>query len=510
MIHLQGKIICSGVSSGTAFVFKRDVTDRTVNKSVNKSEEAGRLELAISDVKNELADCVKRSESETSKEIFEIHRMMLEDEDVLDYLRNAVQVEGNTVEDAVYKTEKYFSQMFLNTQDEYMIARIDDVRDVCGRLISHFTKEKNLNTPDSPFVLVANELFPGDLMGFDRKNLKGIILGFGSIYSHIAILIKEMGIPAMICGNINAVKNGMKVIMNTDNCSVYFDPDQETADKFIKVKQLAAEKNKCSPFGKLPCKLYVNVGNQKEVSSELMKKCDGIGLFRTEYLYLNRTDLPDEEEQFSVYRKMLETANGKIVTIRTFDIGSDKKVETIPLKNEENPALGFRGLRVYSLYPEIFKTQVRALLRAAVYGNLRIMYPMVTSCKEIDGIKEIVSQTAQELSEQGIAYKIPLQGAMIETPASALLSHKLAEAVDFFSVGTNDLTQYTLAFDRQIGELDEDNPEAVMILIKTAVENAHKNGIEIGVCGEMASQPELIEKWIEMGVDYLSVSPCIL
>lgn len=513
MIHLQGKTICSGVVSGTAFVFKRNVTDKAGHKSVNANEEADRLELAISEVKNELIDCAEHSESETAKEIFEIHRMMLEDEDVLDYLRNAVQIECNTANDAVTQTEKCFSQMFLDTQDEYMIARIDDIKDVCGRLISHLTKEKILNIPDCPFVLVADELFPGDLMGLNRKNLKGIVLGSGSVYSHIAILIKEMGIPAMICGNINEVKNGMTVIMNTDNRSVYFEPDKKTVDDFIKTQQLSAEKNKHSPFSKIPCKLYVNIGNPKEVSSELMKKCDGIGLFRTEYLYLNRTDLPSEEEQFSVYKKMLETANGKTVTIRTFDIGSDKKSETIPLKNEENPALGLRGLRVYSLYPEIFKIQIRALLRAAVYGNLRIMYPMVTLCKEIDKIKEFVSQTAQELSEQGTAYKIPLQGAMIETPASALLSHKLAKTADFFSVGTNDLTQYTLAFDRQSEELDaldDDSAEAVMLLIKTAAENAHKNGIEIGICGELASQAEFIEKWIETDIDYLSVSPYIL
>lgn len=509
MIHLQGKIICGGFVSGTAFVFNRNITNNTEHKPLNKDKEASRLELAITEVKDELTECARKSESDTAKEIFEIHRMMLEDEDFLDYLRSAVQFTGNTANDAVYQTEEYFSQMFLDTQDEYMIARIDDIKDVCGRLISHLTKEKSRNTPDGSFVLVADELFPGDLMSFDRQNLKGIILGSGSIYSHIAILIKEMGIPAMICDNINAVKNEMNIIINTDDCSVYCEPDQKTIDNFLKIQKSASPKNNVSPFNNLPCKIYVNIGNSAEVNGELPEQCDGIGLFRTEYLYLSRTDLPCEEEQFSIYKKILEAANGKPVTIRTFDIGSDKKVETIPLKNEENPALGLRGLRIYSLYPDIFKVQIRALLRAAVYGNLRIMYPMVTSCKEIIEIKEFISQTAQELSEQGIAYKIPLQGAMIETPAAALLSDKLAKVVDFFSVGTNDLTQYTLALDRQTGGLDslnDENSEAVMCLIKTATENAHKNCIEIGICGELASQPKFISKWIELGIDYLSVS----
>ncbi len=509
MIHLQGKTIFSGVVSDTAFVLNRNITSNTEHTSINKDEEARRLELVITEVKDELAECAKKSENDTAKEIFEIHRMMLEDEDFLDYLRNAVQFTGNTANNAVTQTEECFSQMFLDTQDEYMIARIDDIKDVCRRLLSHLTKEKSKNTPDGSFVLVADELFPGDLMSFDRQNLKGIILGSGSIYSHIAILIKEMGIPAMICDNINAVKTGMKVLINTGNNSVYFEPDQKTIDNFLKIQKSAATKNNASPFQNLPCKIYVNIGNSAEVNGGLPEQCDGIGLFRTEYLYLNRTDLPCEEEQFSIYKKILEAANGKPVTIRTFDIGSDKKVETIPLKNEENPALGLRGLRVYSLYPDIFKTQIRALLRAAVYGNLRIMYPMVTSCKEIIEIKEFISQVAQELSEQGISCKIPLQGAMIETPASALLSHKLAKVVDFFSVGTNDLTQYTLAHDRQNEELDSlnnENSEAVISLIKTATENAHKNGIEIGICGELASQPKFINKWIELGIDYLSVS----
>lgn len=509
MICLQGKTVCGGIALGTAYVFCRNTQYRTNNKSVNVTEELNRIELAVTAVKEELIRCAEQAENDTAKEIFEIHRMMLEDDDVLDFLRNAIQNDNLTAEMAVAETENYFSKMFCDTNDEYIFARIDDIRDICGRLTVYLSGENLFDTPQGSVVLVADELLPGDLMRFKTENLKGIVMSKGSVYSHVAILIKEMGIPALICENIDEIKTGMSVLLNADSSAFYVEPDNKTIEY---TKQLV-NKKKTFLFDNFPCKFYVNVGNPQEVSRELLQKCDGIGLFRTEYIYFDRTDLPCEEEQFEIYKEILEKADGKNVTIRTFDIGSDKVVKSLPLEREENPALSFRGLRVYLLYPDVFKTQLKALLRAAVYGNLRIMYPMVTSHREIYEIKKIVEQIAQELSEQGIPYKMPLQGAMIETPAAALLSCKIAETVDFLSVGTNDLTQYTLAIDRQNGQLDAFNDEkyeAVLTLIKIVAENAHKNGIEIGICGELASQPELTQKWIDMNMDYLSVSQSVL
>lgn len=513
MISLNGKTVCGGMVSGEAFVFSRKTECKAAESvSVCVTDELQRMELAVSAVRDKLVECAEQAENDTAKEIFEIHRMMLEDEDILDSLYNAVKEDGTTAEAAVSQTEQYFSQLFTDTQDDYMIARIDDIRDVCGRLTTFLTAGDLSDKPQKPVVLVADELLPSDLAEIGKENIKGIVMGSGTVFSHTSILIKEMGIPALICENAVEVQTGMPVLLNADGGTVYFEPDSETEESFKRAEMLAAEKKADSPFRKFSGNIYVNIGNPSEVTEELFEKCDGIGLFRTEYLYLGRTDLPDEEEQFLIYSDILKKADGKSVTVRTFDIGSDKSVETLPLKNEENPALGFRGLRVYSLYPEIFKTQLKALLRAAVYGNLRIMYPMITSCEEIYDIKNMISQAANELKQQGIPYKLPPQGAMIETPSAALLSDEIAKTVDFFSVGTNDLTQYTFALDRQDGRLDvfcDRSYKAVMSLINIAAQNAHKNGIEIGICGELASQPEFIENWLETGIDYLSISPSI-
>lgn len=511
MICLDGKVICKGFALGTAYVFRKNTAKHTKeHKPLSVTDELKRLELAVLKAKEELSLCIAESDSNTAKEIFEIHRMMLEDEDILSYLQDAVKNSGIAAQEAVKKAECYFSELFKSTQDDYMIARIDDIRDVCGRLSSFLQPEVLPKKLQKPAVLVADELLPGDLVEIGKENIIGIVTSSGTLYSHASILIREMGIPALICENIDEIKTGMEVLLDGECGTAYFEPDAKTIENFKNNKDFAAQKNKPLFFDKLPCKLYVNIGNAGELNGDLVNKCDGVGLFRTEYMYLGKAQLPDEEEQFKIYKEILEKANGKSVTVRTFDIGSDKSVETLPLKKEENPALGLRGLRVYSLYPEAFKSQVRALLRAAVYGNLRIMYPMVTSSAEISEIKKIVSNTAQELKQQGILYKIPPQGAMIETPAAALLSDEIAKTVDFFSVGTNDLTQYTLAIDRQSGELeplDANGYKAVISLIKIATDNAHNNGIEIGICGELASVPEFTKKWIELGMDYLSVSP---
>ena len=513
MICLHGKTVCGGTVSGTAYVFHRKTEYGAKDKTVCASEESQRLETAVAAVREKLALCAEQAESDTARDILDVHRMMLEDEDVLDFLRCAVRNDGTTAEMAVSQTQQHFSKLFSDTGDSYLIARIDDIRDVCGELISFLSPQEVTAEPQGPVILVADELLPGDLMQLDRKNLTGIVMCSGTVWSHASILIKEMGIPALICEAAHKAETGMSVLLNASDGTVCFKAGDESPEDDIFAQQLAAGTKKASPFWHLPCGLYVNIGDPREVSDALMEKCNGIGLFRTEYMYLGKACLPDEEEQFSVYRDILQKANGKSVTVRTFDIGSDKSTEALPLEKEENPALGFRGLRVYSLYPEAFKTQLRALLRAAVYGNLRVMYPMVTSGEEIDEIGQTLAQAAQELEAQGIPYRIPQQGAMIETPAAALLSSEIAEKVDFLSVGTNDLTQYTLAIDRQNGRLDRFSDlshRAIMSLIKTATENAHRNGIEIGICGELASQPELIGKWLELGIDHLSVPPFVV
>ena len=513
MICLYGKKICGGMVSGAAYVFNRKCGRESVHQAASVDEEQRRLGQAMASVREELTNCIAQARNETAKEIYEIHRMMLEDEDVLEYLQTAVQQAGTTAEQAASETERYFAELFRSTQDDYMIARIDDVRDVMDRVIACLTEEQDSDVPEEPFILVTEELLPGDLMRFGSEKLKGIATGSGTLYSHASILVKEMGIPALITENASSLKTGMKILLDADDEILYADPDDETAGAFAEKEALAAEKKQDSPFRHLPCDLYVNIGDAREVSAELFSGCDGVGLFRTEFMFLNRPELPDEEEQFAAYRCVLEKAKGKKVVIRTFDIGSDKAVPALPLGKEENPALGFRGLRVYSLYPEIFRTQLRALLRAAVYGNLSIMYPMVVSKEEILKLRQILTETAEELKAQGIPYQIPPQGAMIETPAAALLSDELAEAADFFSVGTNDLTQYTLAVDRQDGRLDpycDRGHRAVLELIRLAAASAHRHGIRIGICGELASQPDLIEKWKELGIDYLSVSPAVL
>ena len=509
MIYLCGKTVCGGISFGTAYILKRNIGSDIKHTATDNADQLKRLEQAVFTVKQGLALCAEKTESETAKEIFEVHAMMLEDQDVLDFLRNSVINDGKTATDAVILTENYFSQMFRDTQDDHMIARIDDIRDVCGSLLAYLSENEFLYKPQEPFVLVADELLPSDLIKYAGENLIGIVMGSGTVYSHTSILIKEMGIPALICDGIDGANNGMCVLLDADGGKVFFEPDSRTKEEFR--RKIASRGSKKSVFSSenLPYKVYVNIGDPKEVSDEIIEKCDGIGLFRTEYLYFGKNDLPTEEEQFAIYKEILEKAKGKPVTVRTFDIGSDKSAKALPLKTEENPALGFRGLRVYSLYGDVFKTQIRALLRAAVYGNLNIMYPMVTSCNEIENIKSTVLKAANELSKQGIEYKIPLQGAMIETPAAALLSGELAKTVDFFSVGTNDLTQYTYALDRgalSLAPFYDESCNAVLSLIEIATCNAHKNGIKIGICGELAGDLDFTGKWDKLGIDYISVS----
>lgn len=508
MICLRGTRVCGGMTSGRAYVLRKSGVARETGGTRFVPDELRRLELAIGGVCDELRDAAARAETGAAREILEIHRMMLEDEDVLASLRDAAQ-SGLSAESAVAQTEDRFVRMLLDTRDDTMAARADDVRDVCGRLSARLSGSEDDAAPREPFILAADDLLPGDLLRFDRKNLLGVVMRTGALRSHVSILIREMGIPAVICGDMRGVETDMRVLLDGDRGRVCFAPDEAAEAAFARDMRLRAEENARAPLRDLPCALMINVGNAREAVEALTQPCGGVGLFRTEFLYIGRSDLPDEEEQYQAYSAVLRAAKDRPVTVRTFDLGADKQSAALPIGPEENPALGLRGLRVYSVYPEVFQTQLRALLRAAVCGNLQIMVPMVTSCAEIAEIRRQIDLAAEALAARGSAYRIPPLGAMIETPAAVMISSELAGLVDFFSVGTNDLTQYTYALDRQRVQ-SEPNLDALLRLIAIAAENAHSAGIPICVCGELAADPDLTREWAKMRIDSLSVAPGIL
>ena len=459
---------------------------------------------------------------EENAEIFEIHKLMLEDKDYLDSIENVILNQGFNAEYAVSVSCKNFAEMFSSMDDSYMQARAIDIKDISDRLINILTS--NQNNPlsyDEPAILVAEDFTPSETLQFDKSKILAFITSKGSLNSHTAILARTMNIPAIIGLDLisNGRFNGKLAVVDGFAGVVYIEPDEIFLESSY--KRLNEEKEKKeflqSLIGKenitldgKKIELYANIGNIKDLSRVLDNDAAGIGLFRSEFIFLEKNTFPSEEEQFAIYKNAVETMDGKKVIIRTLDIGADKKVDYFNLKPEENPALGLRAIRLCLKRPDIFKTQLRALLRAAVYGNLSVMYPMITSVKEVLEIKNILLQTAQELEAQGIPYKIPEQGIMIETPASVMISDELAKEVSFFSIGTNDLSQYVMAIDRQNQDLDDffdTYHPAVMKMIEITVENAHKNGIWAGICGELAADLNVTEKLLKIGVDELSVSP---
>lgn len=459
---------------------------------------------------------------EENAEIFEIHKLMLEDKDYLDSIENIMLNQGFNAEYAVSVTCENFAEMFSSMDDSYMQARAIDIKDISDRLINILTSNQNNSlSSDEPAILVAEDFTPSETLQFDKSKILAFITSKGSLNSHTAILARTMNIPAIIGLDLisNRILNGKLAVVDGFAGAVYIEPDEILLE--ASYKRLNEEKEKKeflqSLIGKenitldgKKIELYANIGNIKDLSRVLDNDAAGIGLFRSEFIFLEKNTFPSEEEQFAIYKNAVETMDGKKVIIRTLDIGADKKVDYFNLKPEENPALGLRAIRLCLKRPDIFKTQLRALLRAAVYGNLSIMYPMITSVKEVLEIKNILLQTAQELESQGIAYKIPEQGIMIETPASVMISNELAKEVSFFSIGTNDLSQYVMAIDRQNQDLDDffdTYHPAVMKMIEITVENAHKNGIWAGICGELAADLKVTEKLLKIGVDELSVSP---
>ena len=528
MITISGKSVFGGVSIGKLMFYKRNekVIKRThvddVDAEWKRFQDA--KDTAVSQLKG-LYDKAIEDVGEANAMIFEIHQMMLEDEDYVDAVKGILDSQGATAEYAVTATGENFAAAFAAMEDPYMQARSADVKDISRRVVNILAgTDAGAVQGDEPAILMADDLTPSETVQMDKEKILAFVTVHGSTNSHTAILARMMNIPALIGVpmDLEQLENGMTAVVDGFKGEVIFDPDEETREATL--KRMHEEEEKLKLLQELKGKenvtldghkinIYANIGSVGDIGYVLENDAGGIGLFRSEFLYLGRDDFPTEEEQFQAYRQAVQMMAGKKVIIRTLDIGADKQVDYFNLGKEDNPALGYRAIRICLKQPDIFKTQLRALLRAAVYGNLSIMYPMITSVEEVQQIYAIVDEVEKELQEQEIQYRIPEQGIMIETPASVMISDRLAEVVDFFSIGTNDLTQYTLAIDRQNEKLDDFyNPhhEAILRMIKMVTDNAHAHGKWAGICGELGADTELTEEFVRMGLDELSVAPSMI
>ena len=519
---IQGKTIFGGIAIGPVSFYAKDQMQVKRQKIEDAQAEIERYEAAKAAAIGQLGELYKKAVKdvgESGAQIFEVHQMMLEDDDYNDSVHNIITTQVVNAEYAVATTGDNFATMFASMDDEYFQARAADMKDISERVINVLAGGGQAKISDEPSIIVAEDLAPSETVQFDKSKLLGFVTRLGSSNSHTAILARTMNIPALIQVDIQEEWNGKPAIIDGFTGTFYVDPEPEVLKKYQakrteleeKKKLLATQKGNptVTKSGKA-IKLFANIGSVSDLPSALENDAGGIGLFRSEFLYLESDTYPTEEEQFKAYRMVAETMGGKKVIIRTLDIGADKQVDYFEMEKEENPAMGLRAIRICLTRPEIFKTQLRALLRASAYGNIAIMYPMIISVEEVRKIKAIMESVKAELDEAGIPYGDVEQGIMIETPAAVMISDLLAEEVDFFSIGTNDLTQYTLAIDRQNAKLDAFyNPhhEAVLRMIEMVVANAHKAGIWVGICGELGADTELIEQFLEMGVDELSVSP---
>ena len=528
MQQYSGKPVYKGITMGPVAVLEKQddlVRRRKIDDSEQEIERTGAACEQAKDQLGKLYDKAVKEVGEASAAIFEVHQMMLEDDDYLESIHNIIRTELVNAEYAVAQTGDNFSEMFASMDDDYMKARAADVKDISNRLIRILSGAGDTDLSSmEPSILIADDLSPSETVQLDKEKILAFVTVHGSSNSHTAILSRTMNIPALIGVplQLDEIKNGMMAVVDAHEGKVTFDPDEaliarttqrieQEKEKLRLLEELKGKEN-VTLSGK-EIKIFANIGSVSDVGYVLENDAGGIGLFRSEFLYLGRTDFPTEEEQFQAYRQVLQTMAGKKVIIRTLDIGADKQVDYFNLAKEENPALGYRAIRICLKQPDIFKTQLRALLRAAVFGNLSIMYPMITSAEEVRSIYEIVAETQKELEKAEVPYKVPEQGIMIETPAAVMISDELAEMVDFFSIGTNDLTQYTLAIDRQNEKLDDfykPHHKAILRMIKMVVDNSHKCGKWTGICGELGADTELTEEFINMGVDELSVSPSMV
>ena len=529
MITISGKSVFGGVSIGKILFYQR-------NDKVIKREHVDDVDAEwkrFQDAKDQAVEQLKglyekalEDVGEANAMIFEIHQMMLEDLDYLESIENIIRTQEVNAEYAVATTADNFAAMFSAMDDAYMQGRAADVKDVSERVLNILSgADTGLQEMNEPCIIAADDLAPSETVQLDKSKVLGFATMYGSSNSHTAILARTMNIPAVIGlgEDLKAEYNGKDAIIDGFTGTLYIEPDEETMkamqEKRAKdleqralLEQLKGKENVTKSGQKI--NVYANIGNVSDLGAVLKNDAGGIGLFRSEFLYLENSDFPTEEQQFAVYKKVGESMAGKKVIIRTLDIGADKQVDYFGLDKEENPALGYRAIRICLTRPEIFKTQLRALYRAAVFGNISIMFPMIISVKEVQKIKEIIAEVKEDLKSEGIPYKEDVElGIMIETPASVMVSRELAKEVDFFSVGTNDLTQYTLAIDRQNSKLDEfydPHHPAVLRMIRMAAESAHAEGAWIGICGELGADLELTEEFLKMGLDELSVSPSMV
>ena len=528
MQSYQGKSVYKGIAMGPVVVLKKNDYQVKRTRIEDPEAEIKRVDEALEKSKEQLQklyDKAVQEVGEASAAIFEVHQMMLEDDDYLEAIQNTIRTEQINAEYAVAATGDNFAEMFASMDDDYMKARSADIKDISERLVRNLSGQDDADLSSiEPSIIVADDLSPSETVQMDKDKILAFVTVHGSTNSHTAILARMMNIPALIGVDMDLeeLHTGMEAVVDGFQGTVIFEPDEtvkaqttekmaEEAEKLRLLQELKAKENVTLDGHKI--NIYANIGSVGDIGYVMENDAGGIGLFRSEFLYLGRNDFPTEEEQFQAYKQAVQMMAGKKVIIRTLDIGADKQVDYFNLGNEDNPAMGYRAIRICLKQPEIFKTQLRALLRAAVYGNLSIMYPMITSTEEVKKIYEIVAEVEEELKAQEIQYKIPEQGIMIETPAAAIISDRLAEMVDFFSIGTNDLTQYTLAIDRQNEKLDEFyNPhhEALLRMIQMVVDNAHKCGKWAGICGELGADTTLTEEFVRMGLDELSVAPSMV
>ena len=528
MQSYQGKSVYKGIAMGPVVVLKKNDYQVKRTRVEDPEAEIKRVDEALEKSKEQLQklyDKAVQEVGEASAAIFEVHQMMLEDDDYLEAIQNTIRTEQINAEYAVAATGDNFAEMFASMDDDYMKARSADIKDISERLVRNLSGQDDADLSSiEPSIIVADDLSPSETVQMDKDKILAFVTVHGSTNSHTAILARMMNIPALIGVDMNLeeLHTGMEAVVDGFQSVVIFEPDEtvkaqttekmaEEAEKLRLLQELKGKENVTLDGHKI--NIYANIGSVGDIGYVMENDAGGIGLFRSEFLYLGRNDFPTEEEQFQAYKQAVQMMAGKKVIIRTLDIGADKQVDYFNLGNEDNPAMGYRAIRICLKQPEIFKTQLRALLRAAVYGNLSIMYPMITSTEEVKKIYEIVAEVEEELKAQEIQYKIPEQGIMIETPAAAIISDRLAEMVDFFSIGTNDLTQYTLAIDRQNEKLDEFyNPhhEALLRMIQMVVDNAHKCGKWAGICGELGADTTLTEEFVRMGLDELSVAPSMV
>lgn len=528
MQSYQGKSVYKGIAMGPVVVLKKNDYQVKRTRIEDPEAEIKRVDEALEKSKEQLQklyDKAVQEVGEASAAIFEVHQMMLEDDDYLEAIQNTIRTEQINAEYAVAATGDNFAEMFASMDDDYMKARSADIKDISERLVRNLSGQDDADLSSiEPSIIVADDLSPSETVQMDKDKILAFVTVHGSTNSHTAILARMMNIPALIGVDMNLeeIHTGMEAVVDGYQGTVIFEPDEtvkaqttekmaEEAEKLRLLQELKGKENVTLDGHKI--NIYANIGSVGDIGYVMENDAGGIGLFRSEFLYLGRNDFPTEEEQFQAYKQAVQMMAGKKVIIRTLDIGADKQVDYFNLGNEDNPAMGYRAIRICLKQPEIFKTQLRALLRAAVYGNLSIMYPMITSTEEVKKIYEIVAEVEEELKAQEIQYKIPEQGIMIETPAAAIISDRLAEMVDFFSIGTNDLTQYTLAIDRQNEKLDEFyNPhhEALLRMIQMVVDNAHKCGKWAGICGELGADTTLTEEFVRMGLDELSVAPSMV